>query len=72
MKSFIYSALLAGLSLASPTPTQPDELPNKKDGAGSSTITSSSQISSIIAGLEEDGAILAAGASVLANVFEGM
>jgi hypothetical protein len=72
MKTLLYSALFAAAALASPTPTTPEEIPNKRDSAASSTITSPSQLESIVAGLEADGAALSAGASVLADVVEAI
>lgn len=72
MKSFVYSAFFAATVLASPTPTTPEEIFNKRDTAASSTITSPSQLESIVAGLEDDGEVLAAVASVLVNVVEAI
>ena len=72
MKAFLYSAFFAAVVLANPTPATPEKLSNKRDTAASSTITSPSVLESIVAGLEEDGAALAAGASVLMNVVEAI
>ena len=67
MRSFKYLALFAGVVLASPTKSIFEGIPHKRDAAASSTITSASQLDSIVTGLEEDGAELSAGASVLMN-----
>ena len=71
MRNQLYSlpgALLIATALSSPTPTEPERLSKRQLLSIPSQITSESQIESIAAGLEEDAAVLSAGASILLDI----